>query len=139
MKDSFHATRHAVLRFARATRADFQAKYQHLWLLRVLTPEERRAASMHTLVTVPESSGAVERPQAPSGLGAAIVPRRSLGVNVATVAGLIGLLRQDPASVGFHPIAKGDSRLWTERILLGRAQNNDIVIRHEGVSKLHAW
>lgn len=35
-------------------------------------------------------------------------------------------------------IEKSDRNTWARRISVGRATNNDIIIRHESVSKLHA-
>jgi hypothetical protein len=32
-----------------------------------------------------------------------------------------------------------ETKAFTERISLGRARNNDVVLRHESVSKFHAW
>lgn len=36
------------------------------------------------------------------------------------------------------PLIKGSGNAYADRIMLGRAQNCDIVIRHSSVSKLHA-
>ncbi len=35
-------------------------------------------------------------------------------------------------------VEKSDRNTWRSRISVGRAQNNDIVLRHDSVSKLHA-
>lgn len=35
-------------------------------------------------------------------------------------------------------VAKSDRNAWRSRISVGRATNNDLIIRHESVSKLHA-
>lgn len=37
-----------------------------------------------------------------------------------------------------HRIEKSDRNTWARRISVGRATNNDLIIRHESVSKLHA-
>ena len=31
------------------------------------------------------------------------------------------------------------ARVFSERVTLGRARNSDVVLRHESVSKFHAW
>ena len=36
-------------------------------------------------------------------------------------------------------VAKSGRNEWTKRISVGRSSNNDIVLRHESVSKLHAY
>lgn len=35
-------------------------------------------------------------------------------------------------------VAKSDRNVWKSRISLGRATNNDLIVRHASVSKLHA-
>jgi len=37
-----------------------------------------------------------------------------------------------------HRVEKTDRNTWKRRISVGRATNNDIIIRHDSVSKLHA-
>jgi len=37
-----------------------------------------------------------------------------------------------------HRVEKSDRNTWPRRISVGRATNNDVIIRHESVSKLHA-
>src|SRR5690348_2315544 len=38
-----------------------------------------------------------------------------------------------------HPLKKTGANPWRERILIGRAPNNDVVLRDVWISKLHAW
>lgn len=40
---------------------------------------------------------------------------------------------------GLGQIAKSDRNPWGSRITVGRASNNDIIIRHPSVSKVHAF
>ncbi len=44
-----------------------------------------------------------------------------------------------PDDYGLYPITKTANNPWSGRVLLGRASNNDIVIRNDTVSKLHAY
>ena len=47
----------------------------------------------------------------------------------------------DPAAPGNRElwrVEKSDRNAWKRRISVGRATNNDIIIRHHSVSKLHA-
>ncbi|MFH2007791.1 MAG: FHA domain-containing protein [bacterium] len=45
-----------------------------------------------------------------------------------------------PGSTQFvQLVAKTDRNDWKQRICVGRASNNDIILRHESVSKLHAY
>jgi pSer/pThr/pTyr-binding forkhead associated (FHA) protein len=55
------------------------------------------------------------------------------------VASLRDGLRLDPRGYGLHPVAKAGGNPWTDRVLIGRAANNDIVLRCDAVSKLHAY
>lgn len=36
------------------------------------------------------------------------------------------------------PVEKSDRNTWRRRITVGRATNNDVIIRHHSISKLHA-
>ena len=47
--------------------------------------------------------------------------------------------RLDLAGHACHPLIKRGSNPWRERILIGRASNNDVVLRDVSISKLHAW
>jgi hypothetical protein len=102
------------------SRRDFEQKYQHLWLIRELHPDERSAPTFATTA---------DRTRAGLDLLARTRGNTHLGAR----------LRFDPSRYGLYPIAKRDGSLWADRILLGRASNNDIVIRDPSISKLHAY
>ncbi len=95
---------------------DFDRRYPHLWLMRLLDEDELPPAS-------PRSSFFNTRPS--DGNGRDDTP-------------LLPYLGRESGSFGLHPLVKRTS-LWRERILVGRALNNDIVLRHPSVSKLHAF
>lgn len=38
-----------------------------------------------------------------------------------------------------YPIVKTDRNPWADRILVGRAKNNDVVLNNQAVSKVHAY
>jgi hypothetical protein len=104
------------------TRGEFEKKYPHPWLLRELE-EDERPALFRTMVTAPRKSATPSAPDRP-----ALPPE-----------GLTKLLTSDPARLGFYPLSKSGSNPWTDRILVGRATNNDIVLRNDRISKLHAY
>jgi hypothetical protein len=101
---------------AGTARADLEASHPHLWLLRPLSVGERAAASFTTVAVLPRSASA------PPGIASACA-----------------LLYADPRSLAVHPVLKVQGIAWSDRLLIGRAGNNDIVIRDDGISKLHAW
>jgi hypothetical protein len=103
------------------SRITFEREYSHLWLVRALTDDEMPAASFHTQFSGNEAS-----------------PSISMGIPATTTA-LASLLRVDPERYGFHRIIKSGANPWSDRIIVGRAPNNDIVLRHESVSKVHAY
>src|SRR5262249_44104107 len=99
-------------------RADFERRFPHLWLIRYLDEDERPPSTFNTVAwdTKPvERSG--KRP------GNVLLSAR---------------LRADPLHYGLHPVLK-QAKVWSDQILVGRALNNDIIFRHESVSKLHAY
>ena len=62
-----------------------------------------------------------------------------VSVGVSGVEALIPRLRGDASAFACHALVKCGSNPWTDRILLGRAPNNDVVLRDRWISKLHAW
>jgi hypothetical protein len=100
------------------SREQFELRGPAFWLIRPLESHERGPALYRTQ---PDAI----RPVATSPLreGEPLAPR----------------LRIDPAGFACHPLAKGSASPWRDRILLGRAANNDVVMRDKWISKLHAW
>ena len=103
------------------TRTEFEKKYDHLWLIRELDPDELLPSSFNTVAWDSRKTLHADRkpgqPDAP----------------------LAAQLRDEPGQFVLYPVAKSKANPWTHRILVGRAANNDIVFRHESVSKLHAY
>jgi hypothetical protein len=98
-------------------RGDFEKRFPHPWLVRELDDDERPAL-FRTMVGM--------KPAAPP------PARRS-------AEGVLAQLAADPGRFGLYPVAKSGSNPWSDRILVGRASNNDIVLRNDRISKLHAW
>jgi hypothetical protein len=48
-------------------------------------------------------------------------------------------LRLEPGRYGIYPLTKSGANPWRDRITVGRATNNDVVLRPGSVSKLHAY
>lgn len=48
-------------------------------------------------------------------------------------------VRANPQNYELYPLAKSNRNPWTDRILLGRAANNDVVLANPSVSKVHAY
>ena len=53
-------------------------------------------------------------------------------------SGLLQRIAQRPDGFGFYPLRKNPKNPWKDRIIIGRATNNDVVLRHTSVSKVHA-
>jgi FHA domain len=102
--------------------AEFERRYPHLWLIRELEVDERAPSSFGT---GPWDSRKT--------LAAGFRPRTSPG------AGMAARLRSEPGRYGLYPLVKSNANPWADRILVGRASNNDIVLRHESISKVHAY
>ena len=105
------------------SRGEFERKFPHPWLVRELD-EDERPALFRTMVTHVKNIA----PPPPS-LGKKPVPPASLTTHLAS----------EPGRFGLYPIAKSGSNPWSDRILVGRASNNDIVIKNDRISKLHAY
>lgn len=52
--------------------------------------------------------------------------------------GLLQRIAQRPDGFAFYPLRKNPKNPWKDRIIIGRATNNDVVLRHTSVSKVHA-
>jgi len=103
------------------SRAEFEKKFQHPWLLRELD-EDERPALFRTMVTN------IRR-------GIPSAPRRAPPPG----EGYLRQIASDPSRFGVYPLSKSGSNPWSDRVLVGRASNNDIVLRNDRISKLHAY
>ncbi len=104
------------------TRAEFQERFPHPWLVRELD-EDERPALFRTIVTN------VRAEPAPP-------PRRSPPLSGAALTAQLALT---PDRFGAYALSKSGSNPWSDRILVGRASNNDVVIRNDRISKVHAY
>jgi len=105
----------------RMTRAEFEAKYAHFWLIRELDSDESSPSAFNTVAWDSKRTISAGKKMLESG------------------PGMAARMRHDPSRFAFYPLTKSGANPWAERILVGRASNNDIVLRHESVSKLHAY
>jgi hypothetical protein len=106
----------------RLSKQDFERTYEHLWLIRELDPDERAPGSFETGVWDARTAmNSVKR------------------TRPATLSRLVPRVKGDPGHFGFYALAKSGANPWSDRVLIGRASNNDIVFRHDSVSKLHAY
>ena len=48
-------------------------------------------------------------------------------------------VRSQPQNYELHALSKSPRNPWTDRILIGRAANNDVVLLNPSVSKVHAY
>jgi hypothetical protein len=101
------------------TRTEFERRYQHPWLIRELE-EDERPALFRTMVTNVKRGPPPRRPPLPN-------------------ESYAKMLAVDASRFGVYPLAKSGSNPWSDRILVGRASNNDIVLRNDRISKLHAY
>ena len=101
----------------RLGRQQFLQQFSHPWLVRELEPDERDVLVYHT--------------------GSA--PTEALPIALPTDSSFLRRLRAEPNHFALHSLIKTERNPWLDRILIGRAQNNDIVLRAEYVSKLHAY
>src|SRR6185503_11639225 len=89
------------------TRAEFEKKYPHPWLLRELEDAEQ-SAMFRTMVSVKRAPTAPRKPTAG--------------------APFLTSLAADPSRFGLYAVSKSGSNPWADRVLVGRASNNDIVL-----------
>jgi hypothetical protein len=112
----------------RLNRAEFARKYDHLWLVRELDVTEMPA-------------------QFETRAAARTIP---MGIKKTARAGAVDMLTRintEPGRFGFYAIAKqavpaggaAPAASAPDRVTIGRATNNDIVLWHESVSKMHAF
>lgn len=111
----------------RLDRAGFARKFGHLWLVRELDVSEMPA-------------------QIETRAKAQTIPMKTARKVSAGAAGLFSRIGAEPGRFGFYPIAKqaiaggvAPAASAPDRVTIGRATNNDIVLWHESVSKLHAF
>ena len=102
------------------SRAEFEKKFAHLWLIRELDDDERPALFRTMVTNVKRHTPQPVRKPAPAG-------------------GLAPQLSGEPGRFGLYPVTKSGSNPWSDRVLVGRASNNDIVLRNDRISKLHAY
>jgi hypothetical protein len=99
----------------------FVGKYPHPWLLCEVTKLPQlamRGAEPRALATESMTHGA----------------QRMVATKPSTLA-----LKNRTDSFLLIPIIKTDRNAWAERIFVGRASNNDIVLEDPSVSKAHAY
>lgn len=107
------------------SRAEFEMKFPSPWLVRELEDDERPAL-FRTMVTAPHRpTGTPPPPPRPR----AAVP----------ADGIVRHITEDPGRFGLYPLSKSGTNPWSDRVLVGRASNNDIVLRNDRISKLHAY
>ena len=97
----------------RTTRAEFERAHPHLWLVRELQAATTQEPSFSTAFVAEDELRAGELP----------LERR---------------IAAAPQGFGFVPLKKTGRNPWKDRILIGRATNNDVVLRDGSVSKVHA-
>jgi hypothetical protein len=102
------------------TRAEFEKKYPHPWLIRELDEDERPALFRTMVTNIRRGSVSARKP-------------------TPLPEGMTKLLAVDPGRFGVYPLSKSGSNPWSDRVLVGRASNNDIVLRNDRISKLHAY
>jgi hypothetical protein len=102
------------------SRAEFEKKYPHPWLIRELE-EDERPALFRTMVSNVKKSPSATTKKHPTG------------------GGMAQALALDPGRYGLYPLIKSGSNPWSDRVLVGRASNNDIVLRNDRISKLHGY
>jgi hypothetical protein len=103
-------------------REPFLRMFPHPWLVHEATDEESAFAA----------SGVAESGTVIYGTGPLVL--RHVHVSLPLTLTMV----REPQRFALSPVAKGRANLWHGRVLVGRASNNDIVLRDPSVSKLHA-
>jgi hypothetical protein len=102
-------------------RPEFERRYPHLWLIRELDEADPASGGFNTVNWDSKKT-------------------LHLGQRFDPAAPLMSTrLRQEPGRFALYPVVKSGANPWSDRVMLGRAANNDIVFRHESVSKVHAY
>jgi hypothetical protein len=98
----------------RGTRRQFEQEHPCLWLVRELAAASAppEASFSTTLVTAAQLR--------------------------AAMGGLARRIGAAPQGFLFLPLRKSERNPWQDRVLIGRASNNDVVLRDASVSKVHA-
>ena len=112
----------------RLNRAEFAQKYNHLFLVRELDASEMPA-------------------QFETRAAARTIPIGMAKQARAGAVDMIARVHSEPGRFGFYAIAKqavpaggtAPAASAPDRVTIGRATNNDIVLWHESVSKMHAF
>lgn len=105
---------------AKRTLPQFIAAYPHFWLLvEAAKPAQSRGMVFDTIA-----------PGAQLSAGA---------LNPALLRILDGDVRTNPQRYELYAIIKTTRNPWTDRVLIGRAANNDVVLDNPSVSKVHAY
>src|SRR5262249_4747267 len=100
------------------SRAEFERKYAHLWLIVEVDGDEARG---------------VFRTRGSRG---ASVPAPSRRPRKGTMAADLDV---EPERYGLHALTKSGANPWSDRVCVGRAANNDVVLKDDRISKLHAY
>ena len=112
--EQFHTAGAALRTLCRRTpREAFEREHPGPWLVRELTTGAQKEPSFAT---------------AYAGGGGAPAGEMALVRRIALA----------PEAFAFYPLAKSGKNPWKDRILIGRATNNDVVLRDASVSKVHA-
>jgi pSer/pThr/pTyr-binding forkhead associated (FHA) protein len=105
---------------AKLSSLQFVAAYPHFWLLvEALKQAQPRGMVFDTIA-----------PGAQMTAGA---------LSQAMLRILDGDVRANPQRYELYPVLKTPRNPWTDRVLIGRAPNNDVVLDNPSVSKVHAY
>jgi hypothetical protein len=102
------------------TRDEFIRQFAHPFLLRELDADERAPSTYNTVY---DAKDALDE--------AARLGERGPALSVR--------LKLEPGRYGVYSLVKSGANPWRDRVTVGRATNNDIVLRPGSVSKLHAY
>ncbi len=107
-------------RYRRAlTREEFVRQFPHPFLLRELEADERAPSTFNTVY---DAKSVMEE-----------------AARLRDKTGFAVRIRLEPGRYGVYPLSKSGANPWRDRITVGRATNNDVILRPGSVSKLHAY